>query len=247
MVDLPKDLREVWEMMDRFQELTQEVEKAIPEFNYIVTIREFREHLAVGRRHLTAAVEALRKGFTREKALQAYAEVKFSYFALISVHLAAENYLYEASRALRQSGDFHKLIDDWKGAPEVRLLKGFRNRIQHGVFLPGTLRVEAQTRHHPMGEAFEAIFDTGDEWQKVLEKVNAAATEYFEKYVKGEKDKLHFLLSKYDETLHGLTRHIEAKFNEVYSAELSAQDALKKKLQETNEWLESHGLIEVKW
>jgi hypothetical protein len=247
VADLPSNLREIWEKMDRAQELTRRIATVVPEYEYVTTLREFREHLAIGRRHLTAAVHTLRQEPTREKALQAYAEMKFSYFALISVHLAVENYLYEQSKPLRLSGDFHAIVDAWKDAAEVRLFKGFRNRIQHGVFLPGTLRIEGRTKNHPSGEGFEAFFDTGDEWDKVLEKVNNAAREYFEQHVKEEKDKLFFLLSRYDERLQDLMRQVEAKFRDVYAPELSTQDTLKKELQETNDWLDSHGLVEVSW
>lgn len=240
-------LAEIWKKMDELGDLNGRIERALPEFDYVVTLHEFRKHLALARQQVDQAVGRLRTEFSSETALSSFTAVKFAYFGAISVHLALETYLYTGSKDLQEAKSFRTIVDAWKAAPECRLMKGFRNRMQHGVFLPGILRLEKRTAAHPSGEGVAAVFEVGDEWEKVLEDVNGGAREYFVANIQPKSDRLLALLEVYDAKLRAVIENIEQRFSEVYERELDAERQLKEQRDDAERWLESHGLVEPKW
>jgi hypothetical protein len=158
------DLREIFEKVERQDELRKRILEPFPEYAYITGLNAYVRHLAVGTRNLSAAVTALMGVTSTEAAVKAHQDVTFFLFALLSAHVSLRDYLYEKSKTLSGMREFHDLVDAWKAAPVSQLILHLRNRVQHGAMLPGSLIIETRSENHPAGIGTIVLFDVGDEF-----------------------------------------------------------------------------------
>lgn len=239
----PLDLFDkIFEKIDRQTEIQTQINQTFKEYDYIIQLREFLVQLKIALNQLnqTIADVKLNDKSDKESTMQAYSEMKFHYFGIFSTQLAFENYIYCESKKLKATDDFHSVIDTWKRRPEVRLVKAIRNRIQHGAMLDGSLRIEMKTRHESQSVLVFYVLDESI-WKRVLKCVDRDTKEFFTNSVKPNKDRLHFLVSRYDESLRSLVELIERQFIQIYSVDLADRQALLGELDKIKEWFATKG------
>jgi hypothetical protein len=235
-----------FEKVERQDELRERMLEPFPEYDYITGLNAYVRHLAVGTRNLSAAVTALTGVTSTEAAIKAHQDVTFFLFAMLSAHVSLRDYLYEKSKTLSRTKEFHDLVDAWKAAPVPQLILHVRNRVQHGAMLPGSLIIETRDENHPEGVGTIVLFDAGEEfWNELLRDVNRTTREYFEAEIGPQRDKLTTLLARYRESIDALAADIRAKFEALYAAELKLRDELERQLVAVQQWLQERGVMEV--
>lgn len=215
----------IFRLMDKEDALRAAIESKFPSYWFVDQIEaveeQFRWGLAWGR----AAAERMGTDPSRIEVLRSeYIGMRFCCFGLSSLAMSTLDLLFSAKKQeLRQGDAIDSRALALKSTPEFRLLRGIRNRSQHGRVLLGRMRHEVRNSEHPMGAGVAVHFDLEqNEWDAIVDDVAVAGREFYST-LKGVH-RLWMLIEKASDAALVALGDARREFESAYAGEL-AQDA----------------------
>lgn len=175
--------------------------------------------------------------------------IKYSIFAIASIHLSVEQYYYSKVDGFRNSDKAKVILDKWKKSPEVLTVKSLRNRIQHKPMMDGTLNVNWIAAEDNTKGTFKLNYRIDESeivsGTKDFSIPNKEIVQNFLLKIKNNENFIIDVLSTYLGTTTILLNDLTDIYKIEFADEFVQRQSVLDELNAIEAWLDGKGLIRV--
>jgi hypothetical protein len=238
---------EVFEKVAEEDRLYQELMKGSKAYDFVLSVRDFQDHVAFCLAQLREIIGVLRSSKDIGSVPNVLTRFRFFLFSFGAVHLSLENLLYQETDRLRLKEILHPVIDVWKKSVPVQLLKEYRNRTQHSRYPLPVLSIHATGPSHRLGPTWSADFRLSDTELAAITSdlpadLKARCETFLEDNVKAKPDGIFALLDAYKLALDDLLVQMRTMLRGTHSQHFENMRGLVERIDAVRAWLIAQGV-----